>query len=137
MEPHATTQKKALMGMCTCGCAKANQKCTLKSCQQCCVNNITTNCPVQQHQVGKIALMSGPLVKQLNELLAIPEAERPPLYVQYKGGSRPGHVRPLTPLNWGPRGLSFFAYDDSPERIAKKFLLTRVLNWRDNYWHPN
>lgn len=119
-----------------CTHTKANAQCVLKACQRCCVQNVTSHCRVAKHRAGKAVILRQPLLAKLEELFALPPAERPPLYVQYMGGSRPGMVRSLTPIKWAAHLSSFIALDEA-EGKEKKYLLARIAEWRESFWTPS
>ncbi len=122
-------------GVCSeCKQNKANIQCILKACQKCCARSINSECRVAKHRALKESMLRRPLLAKLEELFLLPREERPPLYIQYMGGTQKGAVRPVTPTRWAAHPTSFFATSGTTE-MEKKYLISRVAEWRDSFWN--
>lgn len=61
-------------------------------------------------------------------MLLVPEAERQRIYVKYEGGSTPGTVRAVLPLQWSsePTAVVVRCFKDEANPSEKTYFVSRM-----------
>lgn len=114
-----------------CHVMAGNKACNGKMCQACCSES-PSHCSVTLHMEAKSRNHPRSFARALERSMQ----EEKLVYIAYSKGSTPGEYRPITPLSWLRKGVSFKAIDERT-REERNYKVARIVDVSTEYISPH
>lgn len=115
-------------GLCECKRAKINKQCTLKKCLICCSES-PLSCIVTSHKQKKLSKYTPAWIQIFEEAMKNSSI----IWIKYIGGSKPGTVRAIKPIEWVVKSVSFMA-ECQRDNLKKRYLVERITDCQKSYF---